>query len=113
MLYHAKRRAKQKNVVFELKKNDIDIPERCPVLGIKFDHDGGNAGMETTPTLDRVDNSKGYTKDNICIISFRANNLKSTATLENFERIKGSPDEKKKIIEYMLAHSQKKELNEV
>jgi hypothetical protein len=38
-------------------------------------------------SVDRIDNNSGYTKDNIKVISFRANRLKSNGTLEEFEQI--------------------------
>jgi hypothetical protein len=43
--------------------------------------------MSTSPSIDRVDSSKGYTKDNIQVISHRANNLKNNATLEELRKL--------------------------
>jgi hypothetical protein len=37
--------------------------------------------------IDRIDTSKGYLKDNIKVISWRANRLKSDGTLEELEKI--------------------------
>jgi hypothetical protein len=90
LYYSAKARATKKGLEFNITVDDIIIPKRCPVLGItlKGGVGGGTvsvAKLESSPTLDRVDNSKGYTPDNICVISLRANNLKRDATLYELE----------------------------
>ena len=86
LYYGAKNRAKHKGIGFKLSIDDIVIPEKCPVLGVRLKSGAGNgtqsvAKLEASPTLDRVDDSKGYTPDNICVISLRANNLKRDASL--------------------------------
>lgn len=89
--YGAKRRAKKLGLVFDLQVSDIVIPKRCPllpeiVLRVREGTAKGGAGPNS-PTLDRIDSSKGYTKDNVWVISWRANKLKSDATLEELERL--------------------------
>lgn len=86
LLKLCERRAKQKNLEFTLKISDIKIPKFCPVLGIELNtmnaqHDG------SAPSVDRFDNNLGYTKNNIRVISDRANRLKSNGTVEEFEAI--------------------------
>lgn len=71
----ARARAKRKGLEFTLDVKDVVIPEVCPVLGINME----------SPSLDRKDNSKGYTKDNTRVISNRANSLKKDATLEELQ----------------------------
>ena len=89
LLNRAKQRAKKNNLEFSLKLEDIIIPEFCPVLGIplilKFKTKDGV--YKNAPSLDRIDVKKGYTKENSRIISNRANNLKSNATIEELEKI--------------------------
>jgi len=40
---------------------------------------------EYAPSLDRIDSRKGYTKDNIQVISNKANILKNDATLSELK----------------------------
>lgn len=68
----------------------IPLPLYCPVLGIKLEYKKGKGKGNYTynsPTLDRIDSSKGYTKENVKIISWRANRLKYDGTLKEFEDI--------------------------
>jgi hypothetical protein len=89
LYYAARRRAKRDGVPFEITRNDIPpIPDICPVLGIPLFRKKGRGPCENSPTLDKIDNSKGYTKDNIAIVSFRANRLKADMTLEELDAIR-------------------------
>ena len=86
LLNSAKQRAKEKGLDCDLTIDDIVIPEFCPVLGIRLVPSVGEGRktltrLDSSPIIDRIDNSKGYTKDNICVISLRANNIKKDATL--------------------------------
>lgn len=68
----------------------IPRPTHCPVLGIPLDYGRqSRAGPknQNKATIDRVDNAKGYTLDNVQFISWRANKLKSNATLAELEAI--------------------------
>lgn len=83
MHQRAKQRAKKSGREFTLRVSDIAIPEFCPVLGCKLEmHKGSSGGKWNSPALDRIDNSKGYTPDNIQIISHRANVMKADASKE-------------------------------
>lgn len=83
-IYHsAKARAKKKGIEFTLTKDDIVIPDVCPCLGvpilIKSYENTGTVGTvgpcQYSPSLDRIDNNKGYTPDNIWIVSHLANSI--------------------------------------
>lgn len=82
ILQSAKVRAKEKEFEFNIDLSDIIIPEFCPILNIKLNP--GGTGIQTfdSPSIDRIDNSKGYIKGNIKIISLRANMMKNSASLE-------------------------------
>lgn len=81
LICNARKRALVKNLDFCISTKDIKIPERCPILGTRLFFNGPKMS-KNTPTIDRKDSSKGYTPDNIQIISFRANELKNNATKE-------------------------------
>jgi hypothetical protein len=85
MLVGAKARAKRKNIEFDLKIEDIDIPEYCPILNIKLEKVPGKRG--TSPSIDRVDPTLGYTKSNTRIISTKANAFKANMSKEDIERL--------------------------
>lgn len=83
---YARRRAKNHNIIFNIKISDVVVPEFCPVLGIKL-KPTKNHLSDTSPTLDRIDPRLGYVKGNICVISNRANRIKSDGTIEEHEKI--------------------------
>jgi len=85
MLQTSKSRAKKKGWEFDLELHDIIIPDVCPVLNVKLSPIGGDC--DKRPSLDRIDHHRGYVKDNIQVISWRANNLKSDGTLEEFIKL--------------------------
>lgn len=80
----AKQRAKKRNIEFSITKEDLDLPEYCPVLGIKLEYnqDSGAGGKFNSYSLDRIDSSKGYIKGNVQVMSHQANSMKFTATKE-------------------------------
>lgn len=81
LLNYARRNAKRRGEECSLELNDIVIPEYCPVLGIKLEP-GSRSHQDCSPSVDRIDSTKGYFKDNVWIISARANRIKNNATIE-------------------------------
>lgn len=84
--YSAKRRAKVIGLKFTLKVSDIKIPPTCPILHIPMMANKISV-KNNSPTLDRINPLFGYTKENSCVISHRANSLKNNATEEELESI--------------------------
>lgn len=80
-----KERAKTNGVPFDITPEDIEIPEFCPILGIKLTWDDDN--KRSTPSVDRFIPKKGYVKGNIEVISMRANTLKSDGSFEEIEAV--------------------------
>ena len=80
MLAGARRRASLKGIDFNITEEDIVIPPICPILEVPLVI-GTKDNYEYSPSLDRIDNSKGYIKGNIQVISKKANSMKNSATL--------------------------------
>lgn len=90
MFYNAKGRAPKMYLEFSLELADIIIPEFCPLLPhIRLNQSGQERYTlgPNSPTLDRKDNSKGYTKDNVWVISWQANTVKNSLSLEELETL--------------------------
>jgi hypothetical protein len=83
LLKNANYRAKQKKLEFTLSLNDIKVPLLCPVFKIPLIPGGGLSA----PSLDRIDNSRGYTPDNIIVVSVKANNFKNSATIGELKQL--------------------------
>lgn len=81
ILLSAKKRATCNNLEFNLERKDVVISKFCPVLGIELKVGKGKI-EDFSPTLDRIDNTKGYVKGNIQVISYLANRMKSNANKE-------------------------------
>lgn len=81
MFSAARSRAKLSGREFTITIEDINIPESCPIMDIPLKrHEGSPGGKPNSPSLDRIDNSKGYTPDNIQVICHLANQMKASAT---------------------------------
>lgn len=79
ILRAAKSRAKKRGLEFNLDVGDIVIPKVCPILGIPIVRVAGKR-LPGSASLDRIDNSRGYVKDNVWVISSKANLMKNNAT---------------------------------
>lgn len=77
--YSAKYRARKYGREFSITVEDIHIPKICPILQIPITPNTGKL-CDNSPSLDRVDSGRGYTPDNIAVISFKANSIKRNAT---------------------------------
>jgi hypothetical protein len=81
-----KERAKKHGMEFNLEMCDVVIPAVCPILGIPLVIAVGRMS-DSSPSIDRIDNSEGYVKGNIQIISMKANRIKNDATPEELMKI--------------------------
>jgi len=81
--------AKKRNIEFTLLPSDIDeigIPITCPILGIPLSFHRNKVQADSI-SFDRIDSAKGYSIDNVIVVSYRANMLKSNATLDEMRKI--------------------------
>ena len=88
LLNASRARAKEKDREHSLTIQDLKdlypVDGKCPIFG--FELQWNDAGFrETSPSIDRIDSNKGYTKDNVQIISWKANRIKGYATVEELE----------------------------
>jgi len=93
MLAKARERAKAKNLSFNIDREYIRsiIPSHCPIFGIPLEwsaqRGNGHGPLPNSPSLDRIDPSKGYVKGNVWIISNKANTIKSYASHEELKLV--------------------------
>ena len=88
MFRNAKGRAKKNNIPFTITEADVNVPDVCPVLGIQLEWGVGQGRMsDSSPSLDKIIPSLGYVPGNVCVISWKANRLKSDATLSDLQAI--------------------------
>lgn len=82
----ARVRARRKGLPCNISRQDIAIPATCPVLGIPIFKAKG-VTHPGSPSLDRINNDLGYVRGNVRVISYRANSLKSNATIAEMELV--------------------------
>lgn len=80
----AQARAKARGIPFRITTGDIREVYRdvCPVLGIPLKRNKRGSANSDSPTLDRIDSTRGYEIGNIQVLSNKANRMKSDATPE-------------------------------
>ena len=83
LLYRTRSRAKSMGKDFNLTIDDIKIPTVCPIFETPIVY----GDTDLCASIDRIDNSKGYIKGNIQIISNRANRIKNNASLQELKEI--------------------------
>lgn len=86
LAHEARRRAIARGIPFDLDYNTLELPTLCPVLGIPITCDS-TSRADGSPSLDRIDNSLGYVAGNVIVVSWRANRIKSDATVDELRRI--------------------------
>jgi hypothetical protein len=93
MICSARRRAQDKGLPFDLDHDYIRsiVPSHCPIFGMPLEwsllRGNGNLVLPSSPSLDRIDPSKGYIKGNVWIISHRANAIKNDASHEELKLV--------------------------
>lgn len=86
LLALAKKRSKANEMVCNIELSDIFIPKVCPILGLEIQIADGNPN-DCSPSIDRINNSRGYEKDNIIVVSKRVNTIKNSASLDEMKLV--------------------------
>ena len=79
-------KAKKHEIAFSIDENDIVLPEFCPIFGIKLQQGIGKQS-NNSPSVDRIDPSKGYVPGNVVVVSNKANSIKREATIDELKKI--------------------------
>lgn len=96
MVKGSRKRAKEKNLAHNIDVKylrSLGLPSHCPYLGIKLRWKvqcglGVKGGaFPESPSIDRIDSSKGYVKGNVIIVSHRANSIKNDANEQELYKI--------------------------
>jgi len=83
-----KKRASKKDIKFEITKEDLrsiyGTVKKCPILEIDIDYSENYIGgpNDNSPSIDRLIPELGYIKENISILSQRANRIKNNGSAE-------------------------------
>lgn len=87
ILWGIKHRCDKTGLPFNLTKEDIVIPDKCPVFGIPlYRNSGKSSASSNSPSVDRIIPALGYIKGNVQIISMKANLMKGNATIEELKQ---------------------------
>lgn len=85
----AKVSARHRDIEWGLEPADIDWPTHCPVFGIELDYKRKNtrAPTDDSPSIDRIDATRGYVKGNVVVVSMLANRIKNSGSWEQIMRV--------------------------
>jgi hypothetical protein len=84
-----KQSASKRNIHFDLtidELNNFTFPITCPIFGMPLVYNR-DCPKDNSYSIDRIDSTKGYTIDNIVVISYKANRIKTDATLDELKQI--------------------------
>lgn len=83
---NARIRARKYQLPFDITVDDLLglLGDACPVLGTPWTFGGYRS---TNPSVDRLYPDCGYVRGNIAVISVRANQIKSNASLEEIQKV--------------------------
>lgn len=79
----AKKRASRLGLEFDLPLSEVVVPSTCPVMGTPLIL--GEGRSPHSPSLDRINPSRGYITGNCRVISDHANRIKSKWNLKSLQ----------------------------
>lgn len=109
-LYLSSRRsARAQNKQHTIKARDMPTPTHCKYLGMRLEYFSESGRQPNSASVDRIDNTKGYVKGNIQVISWGANRLKGTLSIEQMVTMArailahhGTPEESQRYLPHLL-----------
>jgi hypothetical protein len=90
ILLGSRSRAKRRGIEFTITAADVQMDENCPCCARKMQMRSGPAGkgpLPSSPSLERIDGTKGYIPGNVVILCWRCNEIKRNATLDELRTI--------------------------
>jgi len=91
MIKNAKQRCKESERIIDIDDSYLLTLTKglvcCPVLGIEMVFGGTGSIKDNSASIDRFDTTKGYIKGNVWIISYKANRMKSNATIDDIKKV--------------------------
>ena len=79
--------AKAHGVEWNIRFQEVEWNDYCPVLDIKLNWFNEGRAKDNTPSFDRTDPDKGYVTGNVVIMSWKANRFKNNATKEDIKAL--------------------------
>lgn len=102
IIRNSKYMAKRRGIEFDLEYTDFELPKYCPLTGIELEYGAGKDGQAPQhASLDRIDNSKGYIKGNVMVVSRLGNAMKNGA---DFDQLKYFSKNCGLLADYMKIH---------
>lgn len=86
MLHGARIRAKRDGYACTITEKDIIVPKLCPLLGTRLARTSVRRS-NISPSLDKIIPEFGYMPGNVWVISWRANQLKNNASLDELRML--------------------------
>ena len=94
----ARSRAKNKGLPYDKDLTGLVLPDVCPVLGVLLNYaDRRGRALYDSPSLDRIVPERGYVLSNLRVISYRANMLKSNASVDELKSVLAYMEECQKL----------------
>lgn len=92
LVQKARVRAGRKKIFIDLVDDHFELasalPTHCPLWPKEeIGYANSKEQRHNSASIDRLDPKKGYTPENVWIVSYRANRIKSDATLEEMEEL--------------------------
>jgi hypothetical protein len=85
----ARARALDKGIEFSLTREYIMnlCDDKCPVFNTPFIYNGNKIQNSQSPSIDRIDITKGYIEGNVVIISMKANAIKNAYKADDIAKV--------------------------